>query len=85
VVIAIVDDDVASSYARRVTELRTSTADVLKEVRRDGNQAAAAGLGFALEAFDETLLRLGALAGDTQDAQQDPLVFGVQPRVRPDQ
>jgi hypothetical protein len=69
-----------------VRMLLEETSQLFERLRTSHHRVAAA-LQMAVEAFEEALLRLGgeALAGVSDDAQQDPLVLGVEPGVGTDE
>jgi len=57
-----------------------------KDLRRAGHTSAAAALDVAGEAVDEALTRLGVtFAHEPDHAEQDALVFRIEPGVGPDE
>ena len=76
----------AAEAAVKVAALYAGATQVAARLDRSGLPRAAAPIRMAVEALQESLVRLNGVAfpGEFDDPEQDPLVLGVDPRVRSD-
>ena len=66
-----------------IRKVREEVSQLLDTIDDPGAETS---LRMALAALDETLLRLGMpIASELKDAQEDPLVFGVEIGICPDE